>query len=219
MANLPTSEIANLHPLAIDDINDAPTQLDLHIWCGATFVHSMVFQHKMVSANGDIFFPDSREYTNYVDRLVKDHEVVYSYGQDPCHESVSFGFDKLVLNIRPKSASRCKLNPPTWSFEFTPGLHVPDDRPLPMMDQIITRINIPADVTEQMLATAYDYELVAITNSALCVVFTAPRQGECLYPEEVVYADNPVEFDEEESFSFKQVVLFGDMYTHQPGAI
>ena len=103
--------------------------------------------------------------------------------------------DKIILNIREKTGSWSDLGSIIWSLELEP-FYFPEDRPINIVDFIYTYLEIPSSITETFIKNKYTYEIISLTNEY----------------EDIIA--NDIKF-----FSFKKLLMFGDLITKQPGEI
>lgn len=208
--------MADFYPLLFDNLNDTPEHKNFDLWCGATFVYRLICQRKIVTNSLiNLEWIGNKRVVNTLEQTAKENrdiQYVYSLGKTV---DAHFSFDRLILNIRPKAMNRSKLNPVQWKVELTPKGYTLDDRPVPMGEKVNIPIWIDADITKQMLYACYDYELVAITDSAV-------SEGE-MHPNGGIVEEKPpfplITFDDIETFSYKRIMMYGEFRTHQIGDV
>lgn len=182
--------MAIVHPLVPGALANTPGRKDLEIWCGATFVLEMACQETGMPAE----FLVADEFEDYSTMLKESKRNGMAYV--PYFPVVS-SFDKMVLNIRKKSNSWSALGPVLWTFEFAPGIIPVANEELTGEELLISRIEIPAVITTEMLDKLYTYELIMVTTE---IYDTALRETGPLYP-------------------YKYLRIYGNIRTQQVGEL
>ena len=186
--------IPTRHPINKGLITNTIKRMDFDIWCGATFVYNIrtLFEEQ---SNTDVYsLIDFQDITS-IKNLPKNKEVVLNN-----YTLLNKSVDSIILNIRTKTNSWTKLGKILWSMEYPPEYIVGDDRPLSISDSSIVPIEISANLTAIMSDHMYSYELIFITS-------------------DFVINEISIKTDDVNTFSYKHLVQYGNITTHQIGEL